>query len=158
MRRIPPLLYIRFVSVDRLKMRTHLPAHFQERYFRHPCKSPLNPPALMNPCADCKRVFTVSNGKKRRSTDVPATPPAFTGKKTSQFQIRHFTTHNQRLGERWEAIRWHDLLAQTAVVQRAVGCKDLSLKFCRARVQAQPSCSVTKRKKKPPTQKLHLHR
>jgi len=47
----------------------------------------------MNPCADCKRVITVSNGKKRSSRNDP---------------------RNQRLRERGETIRRHDLLAQTA--------------------------------------------
>lgn len=41
-----------------------------------PLYTPLKPPARMNPWEDCKRVLTVSMGKKSRSTAVPASPPA----------------------------------------------------------------------------------
>jgi len=41
-----------------------------------PLYIPLSPPARANPCADWRRVLMVSMGKKRRSTAVPAAPPA----------------------------------------------------------------------------------
>jgi len=42
-----------------------------------PRYTPLNPPALTNPCADWRRVLSVSIGKNNKSTDVPAAPPAY---------------------------------------------------------------------------------
>ncbi len=40
-----------------------------------PAYTPLNPPALMKPSADCSRVLTVSSGYSAMSTDGPATAP-----------------------------------------------------------------------------------
>jgi hypothetical protein len=53
----------------------------------------------MNPWGDCKRVLTVSMGKNKRSTEVPAAPPAL------QFDENLDMTpgagaYNEGLGER----------------------------------------------------------
>lgn len=41
-----------------------------------PRYTPRKPPAATNPCGDCRRVLSVSMGKRARSTVVPAMPPA----------------------------------------------------------------------------------
>lgn len=46
-----------------------------------PAYIPRKPPALLNPWGLCSLVLTVSRGNKIKSTETPATPPAFKKKK-----------------------------------------------------------------------------
>lgn len=58
-----------------------------------PAYIPRKPPALLNPWGLCSLVLTVSRGNNIKSTETPATPPAFKKKKVGIRKGK--TSHNK---------------------------------------------------------------